>query len=80
VRVTREIQEICGRYDVPLAAAALQFSMLDPNVDVTIVGMSKPERIQQTIDLATVAIPDQLWAELATLPTFDEDPEANRWN
>ena len=80
VRVTREIQEICGRYDVPLAAAALQFSMLDPNVDVTIVGMSKPERIQQTIDLATIEIPEQLWIDLATLPTFDDDPEANRWN
>jgi D-threo-aldose 1-dehydrogenase len=79
VEVTRRIQEICGRYDVPLAAAALQFSMLDPNVDVTIVGMSKPERVRQTIELATVDIPEQLWAELGDLPTFDDDPEANRW-
>jgi D-threo-aldose 1-dehydrogenase len=53
--------------------------MLDPNVDVTIVGMSKPERIQQTIDLATITIPEGLWAELAALPTFNDDPEANRW-
>jgi D-threo-aldose 1-dehydrogenase len=53
--------------------------MLDPNVDVTIVGMSKPERIQQTIDLATIEIPQAVWDELATLPTFDEDPELNRW-
>lgn len=79
VDVTRQIQQICDRYAVPLAAAALQFSMLDPNVDVTIVGMSKPQRIQQTIDLATITIPDELWTELASLPTFTEDPEANRW-
>jgi D-threo-aldose 1-dehydrogenase len=80
VDVTRRIQEICDRHDVPMAAAALQFSMLDPIVDVTIVGMSKPERVQQTIDLATVEIPPAVWTELAELPTFDDDPEANRWN
>lgn len=80
VAVTRKIQAICERYGVPMAAAALQFSMLDPNVDVTIVGMSKPERIQQTIDLATVDIPRAMWDELAELPTFNDDPEANRWS
>ncbi len=79
IEVTRTIQQICDRHNIPLAAAALQFSMLDPNVDVTIVGMSKPERIQQTIDLATVEIPQAVWDELGTLPTFDEDPELNRW-
>ncbi len=71
IAVTRQIQAMCARYDVPMPAAALQFSMLDPNVDVTIVGMSKPERIQQTIDFATLEIPQALWDELATLPTFD---------
>ena len=41
--------------------------------------MSKAERVQQTIDLATVSIPDAVWEELAALPTFDDDPELNRW-
>src|SRR6476659_2533498 len=75
VDVTRKIQAICERYGVPLAAAALQFSMLDPNVDVTVVGMSKPERVQHTIELATIEIPQALWDEVAELPTFDDDPE-----
>jgi D-threo-aldose 1-dehydrogenase len=79
VETTRQIQAICERYNVPLAAAALQFSMLDPNVDVTIVGMSKPERVQQTIDLATIEIPPALWDELRDLPTYDDDPELYRW-
>ena len=79
IEVTRMIQEICHRHGVPMAAAALQFSMRDPYIDVTIVGMSKPERVQQTIDLATLDIPEQLWADLATLSTFNDDPEANRW-
>jgi D-threo-aldose 1-dehydrogenase len=80
VRLTRQIQVACARFDVPMAAAALQFSMRDPNVDVTIVGMSKPERIQQTIDLASISIPDELWDELYALPVSTEDPEANRWS
>ena len=79
IDVTRRIQAIAATYGVPLAAAALQFSMRDPLIDVTIVGMSKPERVQQTIDLARHPIPDEMWDELATLPTFDEDPEINRW-
>lgn len=79
IAITRQIQDICGRHGVPLAAAALQFSMRDPLIDVTIVGMSKPERLQQTIDLATHPISDSVWEELATLPSFDEDPELSRF-
>lgn len=79
IGVTRQIMAACERHGVPLAAAALQFSMRDPLVDVTIVGMSKPERVQQTIDLARHPVPDALWAELAELPHFDEDPETNRF-
>ncbi|HRA48908.1 MAG TPA: aldo/keto reductase [Thermomicrobiales bacterium] len=80
IETTRVIADICAKYDVPLAAAALQFSMLDPNVDVTIVGMSKAERIPQTIALATAEIPQALWDELSGLPTFDTDPEAGRFS
>lgn len=79
IETTRQIQAICARYGVPLAAAALQFSMRDPHVDVTIVGMSKPERLQQTIELASVRIPEDLWEELQGLPVYNDDPEANRW-
>jgi D-threo-aldose 1-dehydrogenase len=79
IATTRQIQAACQRYNVPLAAAALQFSMRDPLIDVTIVGMSKPERIQQTIDYARIPIPQALWDELATLPTHDVDPELARF-
>jgi D-threo-aldose 1-dehydrogenase len=79
IETTRNIEAICAKHGVPLAAAALQFSMLDPNVDVTIVGMSRAERVQQTIDLATIEIPQALWDEIRDLPTYDDDPELNRW-
>ncbi len=57
----------CARYEVPLAAAALQFSLRGPSVDATVVGVSSPERVAQTLDYAAWEIPGALWAELATL-------------
>ena len=62
----RRIEAVCRRHAVPLAAAALQFSLRDPRVSATIIGMSKPERIAETATLATHAIPAALWAEIDT--------------
>jgi D-threo-aldose 1-dehydrogenase len=74
------LEEIGARYDVPLPAIALQFSLNDPRIANTIVGMSRPERIQQTIDLATQPIPAALWDEVNALPDLTpEDPELNRY-
>lgn len=61
---------ICARHGVPLGAAALQFSLRDPRIAVTIVGMSKPERIQETVDFARQPIPDACWEEILAM-TFD---------
>lgn len=77
---TTRIREICDRFDVPLAAAALQFSMLDPRITVTIVGMSRPERIESTIALASIDIPTQVWDEIEALgPPDNGDPEIYRF-
>jgi D-threo-aldose 1-dehydrogenase len=62
------VQRICAAYDVPLAAAALQFSLRNVRISSTIVGMSKPERLAQTVDLARHPIPDALWQDIAALP------------
>lgn len=70
-----QIEAICERYGIPMAAAALQFSLRDPRITVTIVGMSKPERIQRTIELASIDIPNDLWAEIWALGAPDSvDP------
>lgn len=60
----RRMAAACDRYTVPLAAAALQFSVRDPRITSTIVGFSRPERVAQTLQLAELPIPDQLWADL----------------
>jgi D-threo-aldose 1-dehydrogenase len=67
VEQVRKIESACKEFGVPLAAAALQFSMRDPRVVSTIVGMSRPERVEQTLELATHPIPDELWPTLDSL-------------
>src|SRR5919107_3249794 len=63
----RTIQDACREFDVPLAAAALQFSLKDPRIVSTIVGMSRPKRVKQTLDLATHPIPAELWERIDAL-------------
>ena len=59
-----KLQAICRNYNVPLAAAALQFSLRDPRIASTIVGISRPERLADTIALAQQTLPEQLWGEI----------------
>lgn len=74
----RRIEEICARHGVPPGAAALQFSMRDPRVASTICGVSKPERVRQTLEWAQFPIPDALWRELKAVPFSTGDPEETR--
>lgn len=74
----RRIEAICARYEIPTGAAALQFSLRDPRVASTVCGVTKPERVQQTLQWATLTIPEQAWAELMALPFEARDPEATR--
>jgi D-threo-aldose 1-dehydrogenase len=60
----RRMSDACARYGIPLAAAALQFSVRQPRITATIAGFSRPERLQQTLALAALPIPEALWAEL----------------
>jgi D-threo-aldose 1-dehydrogenase len=60
----RAMEQACAEADVPLAAAALQFSVRDPRIASTIVGVSRPERIDETRRYAGWDIPDQLWGRL----------------
>ncbi|GHO81495.1 oxidoreductase [Ktedonobacter sp. SOSP1-85] len=58
------LEKLCQEYEVPLAALALQFSLRDPRITSTIVGISKPERLEQTLALALYSIPEELWLKV----------------
>ena len=77
---TRKIMAVCQEFNVPLAAAALQFSMRDPRITSTVVGMTKPERVAQTLELASSPIPSEIWSVLEKIGFDTDDPEANRSN
>ncbi len=61
----QRLAEICARHGVPLAAVALQFSLREPRIASTVVGISRPARLAHLMDLAQHPIPEQLWAELS---------------
>jgi D-threo-aldose 1-dehydrogenase len=67
LRRARQMEEICERHGLPLAAAALQFSLRDTRITSTIVGITRPERLIETLKLAQHPIPDELWAELDSI-------------
>ena len=74
----RRVEAICARYGVPPGAAALQFSMRDRRITSTICGVSRPERVAQTLEWAQWSIPGGLWEDIAAVPFALDDPEATR--
>jgi D-threo-aldose 1-dehydrogenase len=74
----RQIEEICAGHSIAPGAAALQFSLNDPRITSTVIGVSRPARIAQTIGWAADDIPKVAWDELAALRFSDDDPESRR--
>jgi D-threo-aldose 1-dehydrogenase len=68
----RAMQRACAAHGVSLAAAALQFSLRDPRVASTVVGVSEPSRIGEIAALMSEQIPAELWAELDSLSVAPE--------
>ena len=74
----KRIEGACAAHDVAPGAVALQFSMRQPQIGTTVVGVSKPERVRQTLGWASEGVVEDLWSELSGLPFDTVDPEAER--
>ncbi|WP_309133645.1 aldo/keto reductase [Cellulomonas sp.] len=61
------MRRVCAEHGTDIGTAALQFSLRDERFAATIVGMSRPERVAQTLAAAAAPLPDELFAELETL-------------
>ena len=68
----RAMERACELHGVPLPAAALQFSTRDPRITSTLVGVSRPEHVEETVRLASWDIPDELWEALRPLHAPEE--------
>jgi D-threo-aldose 1-dehydrogenase len=59
-----DIELVCRRYGVPLAACALQFPLGHPSVSAMVPGAVSPEEVQRNVALMSTKIPADLWSEL----------------
>jgi len=58
------IRALAGKYEVPIKAAALQFSLAHPASVAVIPGASKPERIAEDHAALKAPIPAEFWRDL----------------
>jgi D-threo-aldose 1-dehydrogenase len=58
------LQRVCGRYGVPLRAAAVQFPFAHPAVATVLVGARSPAEVDDAVAMVGHEIPDGLWTAL----------------
>ena len=75
----RSIEAICARYDIPIAAVALQFVLAHPAVASALVGASNLTQQADNFRAATINVPDDVWTELQQQNLIRADaPRPNR--
>ncbi len=73
VKKVAAIESLCGEFDIPMAAAALQFPLAHPAVASVIPGIGKVSRIDQTLNLFATEIPDEFWQALSDRGLIRDD-------
>jgi D-threo-aldose 1-dehydrogenase len=68
-----QIEVVCERYGVPIAAVALQFPLAHPALRATVPGASSPREVIMNATLLETPIPADLWAELKHVKLVRED-------
>jgi D-threo-aldose 1-dehydrogenase len=66
------IETLCDEFDIPLAAAALQFPLAHPAVASVIPGIGQVKRIKQTLELFETKIPAEFWRALVDAALLDD--------
>lgn len=61
------MQKLCKHLGVPILAAALQYSLLNADIDMTLVGINKLENLTSTFESLSIAIHPEQWAEIFAL-------------
>ena len=76
----RQIELICHEFDIPLAAAALQFPLAHPAISSVIPGLSSPTHVEQTLALHRHPIPYDLWQALRDADLIHPDAPLPKQN
>jgi len=71
------LESLCKEWGTDLATAALQFSLRDRRIHMSVVGISKSERLAALSSAIATELPDEFWAAAEALtpdPEFWLDP------
>jgi D-threo-aldose 1-dehydrogenase len=60
----RRLADVCARWNVPLAAAAVQFPLRHPAISSVLVGCRSAAEVEENVALAELELPAGLWEEL----------------
>jgi D-threo-aldose 1-dehydrogenase len=69
----QRLKSVCDRHGVSLMAAALQFPLAHPAVATVLLGARSPCELDQSLELLSVAIPSDVWADLRREGLLRED-------
>lgn len=61
----QEIDRVCQTHGVELAAAAIQYPLLDRRVASVVVGADSPDQVRQNLGRLQAPVPSELWDDLA---------------
>jgi D-threo-aldose 1-dehydrogenase len=61
----QRIRRVCREFGVSLPAAAVQFPLRNALVESVVVGASRPEQLQRSVELMTSEIPQGFWDALS---------------
>jgi D-threo-aldose 1-dehydrogenase len=61
----QRISAVCARHGIPVAAAALHFTLRHPAVTAAVIGTRSPGEIQADAGYLAAEVPDELFEELA---------------
>jgi D-threo-aldose 1-dehydrogenase len=67
LQAARELHDLADELGVSLADAAVQGSLRDRRVDVTVVGFSKPHRVGALLESLRHPVSDEFWVRAAAL-------------
>lgn len=65
--------QLCARWGTDLPTAAVQFSLRDSRIHLTVVGISKRSRLEGLLRAAQVELAQEFWDELETLVPSPEN-------
>jgi D-threo-aldose 1-dehydrogenase len=74
VNAALALEALCRDCGTDLATAALQFSLRDPRIHMSVVGISKLERIEALLASANAELPEEFWTAAENLV-----PEPSNW-